>query len=122
MSTTVEEVLATQGLRTSKPYGVTVIICDHSNGVVDGIIPITEYSNSAPENVHKYQIIADAVIEALNGGNEEGSGGVIREMGEEFQAAVDEMVANGDMEIDPAGQMMRRYLKENNRGQGKKKK
>lgn len=96
MSEVVKAALAEAGLKVGKRYGVTVIVCDHSDGVIDQIIPITEFSETAPENVFKYQWIADAIVEAMNGNNESGSGGVLREMGEMFQAAA--FAAGGNVE------------------------
>jgi len=72
---------------TMKPYGITILVLEHSEGKVDQMINMTEYASSAAENVFKYQWISDAIIEALNGKNEAGSGGAFREMGEMFQAA-----------------------------------
>jgi hypothetical protein len=90
----IDKALAAVGLKM-KPYGITVLVFEHSEGAVDQFVAFNEYSHTAQENVFKYQIISDAIIEALNGKNEVGSGGVVREMGEMFQAAA--AAAGGDV-------------------------
>lgn len=79
------QVFAALGLKT-KPFGITIAVIEHSNGVVDQVIPLTEYSGSGPENVFKYQWLSDVILQALNGKNEAGSGGAFRQMGEQYQA------------------------------------
>lgn len=109
----VKDVVESQGLSLSKPYGVTLIACNHTNGVIDQIIPITEYAATADEQVYKYQWLCDAVIQALNGKNEAGTGGALREMGEGFQLLYE--ATGGDME-----KMMEEYTKARKAaGQGK---
>jgi len=120
--TTVEDILKSEGLVDAKPYGVTAIICNHTNGVVDQKITITEGAASAPEQVFKYQWICDAVISALNGNNEEGTGGVFREMGENFQEVMDQAIESGAIDIDDGGIAMREFNKARGRGQGKPRK
>jgi len=85
-----KDILASQGLSMDKPFGVTMLVCDHSYGVVDQVISVTEGAATADEMVFKYQWLCDAIMESLNGKNESGSGGVFREMGEMFQKAYDE--------------------------------
>jgi len=75
-----------------KPHGTTIIAVSWSYGVPDNQIMYTEYASEAQEYVYKQQITWDAVLQSLNGKNEAESGGVIREMGEDFQ---DSMVAAG---------------------------
>lgn len=84
----IAEAVASQGLTTDNPYGITVIVCNHTNGVIDQLDSVTEYAKTAQEQVFKFQWIADEVIAALNGSNEAGSGGALRSMGEMFQAAM----------------------------------
>jgi hypothetical protein len=96
----IDKVLGSIGLNM-KPYGITVLVFEHSEGLVDQFVAFNEYSLTAPENVFKYQMISDAIIEALNGKNEVGSGGVVREMGEMFQAAA--AAAGGDVKKAMAG-------------------
>ena len=89
--------LAAQGIQDTKPCGVVVMVAEYTNGVIDQKIVVNEKSENSEENVYKYQWISDAVVEALNGKNEAGSGGVFREMGEGFLAVMDE--AGGDWEV-----------------------
>lgn len=86
---------------TMKPYGITILVLEHSEGKVDQMINMTEYSHTAQENVFKYQWLSDAIVEALNGKNEVGSGGALHEMGEMFQAAA--AASGGDLGKAMAG-------------------
>lgn len=79
-----------------KPFGVTIVAVSWTNGVPDNKILYTEGATFPEEYVDKQQAIWDAVLWSLNGDNESGSGGVIRQMGEEFQQIVAE--SGGDME------------------------
>jgi len=75
-----------------KPHGTTIVAVSWSYGIPDNQIMYTEYAHDAQEYVYKQQITWDAVLQSLNGKNEADSGGVIREMGEDFQAS---MIASG---------------------------
>ena len=80
---------------SGKPHGTTIIAVSWSYGVPDNQIMYTEYAGDAQEYVYKQQITWDAVLQSLNGKNEADSGGVIREMGEDFQLSMN--AAGGDL-------------------------
>ena len=80
---------------SGKPHGTTVIAVSWSYGVPDNQIMYTEYASDAQEYEFKQQITWDAVLQSLNGKNEADSGGVIREMGEDFQDSMN--AAGGDL-------------------------
>ena len=75
-----------------KPHGTTIVAVSWSYGIPDNQVMYTEYAHDGQEYVYKQQITWDAVLQSLNGKNEADSGGVIREMGEDFQAS---MIASG---------------------------
>jgi len=78
-----------------KEHKVSITISSESFGIVNQSITVTEYAATPEELVYKHQSIGDAVITALNGKNEDGSGGVVRGMSELF---LDTMAdAGGDL-------------------------
>ena len=64
-------------------HGVIVAVISHSFGVVNSMTPHFENARTAGDLVTLHQTLGDAVLDLLNGDNNEG--GIIREMGEDFQ-------------------------------------
>ena len=116
MEDTITEELAQMGIADTQPCGVIIFVAEYTDGVIDQKIILDEKSEDSEQNVFKYQWISDALLQALNGDNSVGSGGALREMGEGFQALMEE--AGGDKEV--AKQLFRENRKAH--GQGKPKK
>jgi len=72
-----------------KPHGTTIVAVSWTGGVPDNQVMFTEYASTPDEYVFEQQWIWDSVLGGLNGGNEAGSGGALREMGEIFQESYD---------------------------------
>jgi len=72
-----------------KPHGTTIVAVSWTAGVPDNQLMFTEYASSADEYVFEQQWIWDSIMSGLNGGNEAGTGGALREMGEIFQESYD---------------------------------
>lgn len=78
-----------------KDHSVTVTINSSSFGITNSELRHTEYASCPEELVYKHYAIADAILKSLTGNND-GSGGAIREMSNNFLKVMEE--SGGDLE------------------------
>jgi len=78
-----------------KDHKVTVTLTSTSFGTINSELVNVEYAMTPEELVYKHYNIADAILKALTGDND-GTGGAIRKMSEDFLDVMEE--SGGDLE------------------------